>query len=55
MDLNKDGKITPEGDKELLGGSLPRYLYGGNIRMDYKGFDFGMVFQGVGKKPAVRQ
>lgn len=50
LDLNKDGKITPEGDKILLGGSLPRYLYGGNIRMDYKGFDFGIVFQGVGKK-----
>lgn len=50
VDLNKDGKITPEGDKQLLGGSLPRYLYGGNIRMDYKGFDVGLVFQGVAKK-----
>ncbi|MEO5999081.1 MAG: TonB-dependent receptor [Chitinophagaceae bacterium] len=50
IDLNKDGKITPEGDKELLGGSLPRYLYGGNIRVDYKGFDVGVIFQGVGKK-----
>lgn len=49
LDLNKDGKITPD-DKELLGGSLPRYLYGGNIRLDYRGFDFGLTFQGVGKK-----
>jgi TonB-linked SusC/RagA family outer membrane protein len=49
VDANKDGKITPD-DKVLLGGSLPRYLYGGNIRIDYKGFDFSFVFQGVGKK-----
>ncbi|MCF6331709.1 MAG: TonB-dependent receptor [Draconibacterium sp.] len=44
-----DGKISPEYDRTLLGGSLPRYLYGGNIRLDYKGFDFSMVIQGVGK------
>ena len=50
LDLNKDGKITPEGDKVLLGGSLPRYLLGGNLRADYKGFDVGVVFQGVAKK-----
>lgn len=49
LDVNKDGKITPD-DKVLLGGSLPRYLYGGNIRLDYAGFDLGLVFQGVGKK-----
>ena len=45
-----DGKITPEYDRVLLGGSLPRYMYGGNIRMDYKGFDFSLVVQGVGKQ-----
>lgn len=50
VDINGDGKITPEGDKVFLGGSMPRYNYGGTIRMDYKGFDFGVVFQGVGKK-----
>lgn len=49
VDTNMDGKITPE-DKVLLGGSLPRYLYGGNVRLDYKGIDFGVVFQGVGKR-----
>jgi TonB-linked SusC/RagA family outer membrane protein len=45
-----DGKITPEYDRVLLGGSLPRYLYGGNISLNYKNFDFSMVFQGVGKQ-----
>ncbi|MCE7059501.1 TonB-dependent receptor [Dyadobacter sp. CY343] len=49
VDVNKDGKITTD-DKVLLGGALPRYLYGGNLRLDYEGFDFGISFQGVGKK-----
>lgn len=49
VDVNKDGKITTD-DKVLLGGALPRYLYGGNLRADYAGFDFGITFQGVGKK-----
>ncbi|MBD2701365.1 TonB-dependent receptor [Spirosoma sp. BT702] len=49
VDTNKDGKITTD-DKVLLGGSLPRYLYGGNIRLDYQGFDFSVAFQGVGKR-----
>ena len=44
-----DGKISPEYDKVLLGGSLPRYMYGGNIRLDYKNFDLGIVVQGIGK------
>ena len=49
VDVNQDGRITPD-DKVLLGGALPRYQYGGNIRLDYKGIDVGFVFQGVGKK-----
>ncbi|MFD2162202.1 SusC/RagA family TonB-linked outer membrane protein [Paradesertivirga mongoliensis] len=53
VDINKDGKITPEGDKVFLGGSMPRYNYGGTLRMDYKNLDFGMVVQGVGKKNSV--
>lgn len=44
-----DGKITPD-DKVLLGGALPRYIYGGNIHADYNNFDLGIGFQGVGKK-----
>ena len=49
-DINGDGKITPEGDKVLLNGSLPRYIYGGNLRLGYKGFDFALVVQGVAKQ-----
>ena len=35
-----DGKISPEYDRVLLGNSLPRFLFGGNVALQYKGFDF---------------
>ena len=43
-----DGKITPEYDRVLLGGSLPRFTYGGNLNFGYKGIDLSLSFQGVG-------
>jgi len=45
-----DGIISSDYDRTLLGGSLPRYLYGGNISLGYKNFRFSMDFQGVGKQ-----
>jgi TonB-linked SusC/RagA family outer membrane protein len=47
-----DGLISAQYDRVRLGGSLPRYMYGGNIQLDYKNFDFGVIFQGVGKQNA---
>ncbi len=44
-----DSVISEEYDRAYIGGSLPRYTYGGTIKLDYKGIDFSMVFQGVGK------
>ena len=44
-----DGKIS-EYDKVPLGGSLPRYTYGGNIDLNYGNFDFSLSFQGVAKQ-----
>ncbi|MEP5341417.1 MAG: TonB-dependent receptor [Algibacter sp.] len=46
---------TPDGiindlDKTFLGSSSPRNIYGGRINMAYKGFDFGLAFQGVAKQ-----
>jgi TonB-linked SusC/RagA family outer membrane protein len=43
-----DGKISPEYDRVLLGGSLPRYMFGANFNAAYKGLDFTMILQGVG-------
>lgn len=47
-----DGRISPEYDRVLLGGSMPRYLYGGNIRLGYRNFDLGVMVQGVGRQNA---
>lgn len=49
-DGEPDGVISPEYDRVLLGGSLLRYLYGANINLEYKKFDLGITFQGVGKQ-----
>lgn len=48
-----DGKVDATYDRVLLGGSLPRYNYGGSINLEYKNFDLGVVFQGVGKRKSM--
>lgn len=45
-----DGKISQEYDRVLLGGSLPRYIFGGNFNVGYKSWDLSFVIQGVGKQ-----
>ncbi|WP_343702057.1 TonB-dependent receptor [Chitinophaga sp.] len=47
-----DGKISPEYDRVLLGGSLPRYMYGATLQAGYKNWNLGVVLQGVGKQNA---
>ena len=56
-DLNGDGKINngsavvgDSGDMEVIGNSTPRYQYGLRLGVDYKGIDFSVFFQGVGKR-----
>lgn len=38
------------GDLEVIGNSTPRYEYGIRLGADYKGFDFSIFMQGVGKR-----
>lgn len=45
-----DGIISPDYDRVPLGGSQPRFLYGGVINVEYKDFDLNIGFQGVGKQ-----
>lgn len=47
-----EGDGTPEspGDLVYLGNSTGRYLYGINLGVQWKNFDFSMMFQGVGKR-----
>lgn len=47
VDTNGSTTINSD-DKVRLGNSLPEYLYGGNIAMGWKGFDFSLSFQGIG-------
>lgn len=46
------GGGTPEepGDLVYLGNTNGRYMYGLNLSVEWKGFDFSMFFQGVGKR-----
>lgn len=45
-----DGIISPEYDRVLLGNSQPRFMYGGTLYGSFKGLDFNLAFQGVGKQ-----
>ena len=45
-----DGKISSEYDHKLLGSSLPRYMFGGNIYTRYKDIDLSLIFQGIGSQ-----
>ncbi len=47
-----DGRISPEYDRALLGGSLPRLMYGANLNISYKNLSLGVVVQGVGSQNA---
>ena len=44
-----DNKITGS-DRVVLGNPIPRYTYSLDIYTTYKGFDFAMFMQGVGKR-----
>ena len=56
-DLNGDGVITwgtnrlsDTGDRTIIGNEQPRYMYSFRLGAAYKGFDFDVFFQGVGKR-----
>ena len=45
-----DGIINAEYDRVPLGNSLPRFQYGGQFSCAWKGIDFSLAFQGIGKQ-----
>jgi TonB-linked SusC/RagA family outer membrane protein len=60
-DVNGDGKISlygdspgQDGDVVDLGNLAPRYTYGMNLSATWKRVDFGVFFQGVGKRTLFR-
>lgn len=52
-DVNGDGKLTTE-DVVYLGTDDPKLSYSFNAGAEWKGFDFGVVFQGVGRRSIMR-
>lgn len=44
-----DGLIN-EADYTVIGSTIPRYTYSLDLSAQYKGFDLGLFFQGVGKR-----
>ncbi|MCS2947398.1 TonB-dependent receptor [Bacteroides sp. BFG-638] len=52
VDKNGDGSITPENDKFVLGTRDPRYTFGFNYNVEWKGLDFAIFLQGVAKRTA---
>ncbi len=45
-DFNKDGEINDD-DRQSFGNSIPDFIYGINAGVEYKGFNFSMIWQGV--------
>jgi TonB-linked SusC/RagA family outer membrane protein len=60
VDVNGDGKLTTGtsakdmGDLIYLGSDVPRYTFGLTLGLQWKGFDFTSIFQGVGKRTIFR-
>lgn len=57
LDINGDGKINAgsnslanPGDLSIIGNSSPRYQFGFNAGLNYKGFDFSFLLQGTARR-----
>jgi TonB-linked SusC/RagA family outer membrane protein len=50
IDKNADGVIKEDDDRFVVGNDFPRYTFGFTYSADYHGFDFSMMWQGVGKR-----
>ncbi|MGL4909013.1 MAG: SusC/RagA family TonB-linked outer membrane protein [Bacteroidales bacterium] len=57
LDTNGDGKVdagkgtlSDHGDLQVIGNATPRYSFGINLNVGYKGFSISTLFQGVGKR-----
>ncbi|MDR2859028.1 MAG: TonB-dependent receptor [Mediterranea sp.] len=49
VDYYKDGVIDDK-DRQVLGNAFPRYTFGFNYTLGWKGFDLNIFAQGVGKR-----
>ncbi len=52
-EINNGGNTAYEpGDRKIIGNRTPRYQYGINANVGWKGFDLSILLQGVGKRDA---
>ncbi|MDR2680059.1 MAG: TonB-dependent receptor [Tannerella sp.] len=49
VDTDNNGVIDDK-DRTVIGNAFPRYTFGFTYSLEYKGFDFGVMLQGVGKR-----
>lgn len=47
LDLDGDGKVTAAKDRTYLGSTIPKYTFGLNAGLKWKGVDFSFLLQGV--------
>ena len=47
-----DGTVNNPGDRTIIGNSNARFQFGANGFVNWKGFDFSFILQGVGKRDA---
>ena len=45
-DINGDGQVTTK-DQQILGNPIPKFIYGFNAGVNYKGFDLNLVISGI--------
>jgi len=49
VDINHDGVIDNK-DRQILGNAFPRFTFGATYELNWKGFDFNILIQGVGQR-----
>jgi TonB-linked outer membrane protein, SusC/RagA family/TonB-dependent outer membrane receptor, SusC/RagA subfamily, signature region len=52
VDVNGDGLITSD-DQTMIGNPHPKVIYGGNVNLSFKGFDFSLFLQGMSGNDAI--
>jgi TonB-linked SusC/RagA family outer membrane protein len=48
LDQSGDNRVTANDDRVILGSTTPKFYYGLNLSMSWKGFDVSALLQGIG-------
>jgi len=50
LDIDNDNAVNAPGDLSYIGNRIPRYVFGINLGVQWHGWEFSALFQGVGKR-----